>query len=95
MTHSVIVHGPQGCGKTQNCQALARHFGLRQIVDNAYSSNWPRILASMPPTLFLTHERPQFPAGTAPEDHGAQVIAYVDAARAAGVFNPVNQTDQE
>lgn len=32
---SVAVFGPRGCGKTRNCQALARHFGLRVIVEGA------------------------------------------------------------
>lgn len=30
---SVIVHGPQGCGKTSAAQVLQRHFGCTQIVD--------------------------------------------------------------
>ena len=30
---SVIIYGPQGCGKTTNAKALADHFGLTKIVD--------------------------------------------------------------
>lgn len=30
---SVIIYGPQGCGKTRNAQALAQHFGLTNIID--------------------------------------------------------------
>lgn len=31
---SVVVFGPQGCGKTRNAEALAAHFGLRFVVDD-------------------------------------------------------------
>ena len=31
---SVITYGPQGCGKTRNAQALAKHFGLNHIIDD-------------------------------------------------------------
>ena len=27
MSNIVVVHGPQGCGKTRNAQVLAAHFG--------------------------------------------------------------------
>lgn len=30
---SVIVHGPRGCGKTQNAAMLARYFRVSRIVD--------------------------------------------------------------
>lgn len=30
---SIIVHGSQGCGKTSAAQALRRHFGCTQIID--------------------------------------------------------------
>lgn len=30
---SVIVHGPQGCGKSRHAQALCRHFDMDQIVE--------------------------------------------------------------
>ena len=29
----VIVYGPQGCGKTRNAQAIAKHLGLTNIID--------------------------------------------------------------
>ena len=31
---TIVVFGPQGCGKTRNAEALAAHFGLRFIVDD-------------------------------------------------------------
>lgn len=30
---SVIVYGPQGCGKTRHAEALAAHFGVGRVVD--------------------------------------------------------------
>ena len=34
MSNTVLIHGPQGCGKTRNAQALAAHFGCSRIVDD-------------------------------------------------------------
>jgi MoxR-like ATPase len=34
MSNTVVIHGPQGCGKTRNAQALAAHFGCSRIVDD-------------------------------------------------------------
>lgn len=31
---SIVVYGPQGCGKTRNKAALAAHFGLSNIIDD-------------------------------------------------------------
>jgi Mg-chelatase subunit ChlI len=33
LTDAVIVHGPQGCGKTRHAEALAAHFGVGRVVD--------------------------------------------------------------
>ncbi len=30
---SVIVYGPQGCGKTRNAEILKKHFGVNHIID--------------------------------------------------------------
>lgn len=43
MNRSVIVHGPQGCGKTRNAVALARHFRsstTRIRIDCRSASQW-------------------------------------------------------
>lgn len=62
MTESLIVHGPQGCGKTRHAQALAAHFGCSQIVDgwNGTDSLPPSALAltsaehmAMPPRAMV------------------------------------------
>lgn len=34
MSQIVVIHGPQGCGKTRNAQALAAHFGCSRIIDD-------------------------------------------------------------
>lgn len=31
---AVIIRGPQGCGKTRNAEALAKHFGKTLIIDD-------------------------------------------------------------
>lgn len=31
---TIVIHGPQGCGKTRNAEALAAHFGCARIVDD-------------------------------------------------------------
>ncbi|WP_235184575.1 AAA family ATPase [Pseudomonas chlororaphis] len=31
---SCLVHGPMGCGKTTNAQAIAKALGLSNILDN-------------------------------------------------------------
>lgn len=31
---SIIIYGPQGCGKTKNAEKLRRFFGMDEIVDD-------------------------------------------------------------
>jgi len=51
---SVVVHGPQGCGKTQHGDSLARHFGLRTVVEaDSLQRDLPKAGA-----LILTNETP-------------------------------------
>lgn len=62
---SVIVYGPQGCGKSRHAEALARHFGCRHIVDQA-ADPYPRtkmqaVRFKLGNTLFLTHMAPPYP----------------------------------
>lgn len=47
---SVLVHGPQGCGKTSNAPAIAQVLGLSNIQDN-----WePGAAVALLDTLVLT-----------------------------------------
>lgn len=36
---SVIVYGPQGCGKSKNAKAMMAHFGLKHLIDNGEDEN--------------------------------------------------------
>ncbi len=39
MNKSIIVYGPQGCGKTRNAARIAKHFGLVKIIDGGLDAN--------------------------------------------------------
>lgn len=49
---SVIVYGPQGCGKTRNASRIASHFGLNRIVDGCWDERSPMPKAA----LILTND---------------------------------------
>ena len=68
MNQSVIVYGPQGCGKTiVNSLAFAKKFGLNTIIDNGV------LLPANPlDHLYLTNVKPLV-------DHGCRVISFDDA----------------
>ena len=67
MNQSVIVYGPQGCGKTTNAEALRKHFGLRKYVDNP-----PQLLTQPYDHLYLVNVQP-------PLNYGCRVISFHDA----------------
>jgi uridine kinase len=53
---SVVVWGPQGCGKTRNAARIAKALGLDTVIDDWHhtlSEPWPRQGA-----LLLTNEEP-------------------------------------
>jgi hypothetical protein len=50
MNKSVIVYGPQGCGKTRWAERIAKHFGLTRIVDG-----WGCSVFLPHGTLYLTN----------------------------------------
>lgn len=42
---SIVVYGPQGCGKTRNAQRLKKALGLSTVVDDwkyGFTRGWPR-----------------------------------------------------
>jgi hypothetical protein len=47
---SLVIYGPQGCGKTRNALRLAAHFGLSHIIDE-----WQPGDLLPPDTLALTN----------------------------------------
>lgn len=34
MSRSVVIYGPQRCGKTANAQELREYFGMRNVLDD-------------------------------------------------------------
>lgn len=75
---TVVLSGPQGCGKTLRASELAARFGCRQIVDGW----WPG-MRTVPGALHLTHARlVAVPSGVRLVDW-AQVIGTEQEARDA------------
>lgn len=69
---SIIVHGPQGCGKTLNAEALRVHYGLAHVQDS-----WSRRdRLPLRDTLVLTHETPE---ALGLDELGLQIVPYDDA----------------
>lgn len=52
---SVVVYGPQGCGKTRNAKSIMKALGLSKVVeaDELHGRPYPRYR-----TLLLTNQRP-------------------------------------
>ncbi len=46
---SVIVYGPQGCGKTRNAEALRIHFGLATVCEADDWKAQPPLTDAPPP----------------------------------------------
>lgn len=44
MPQSIIVHGPQACGKTRNAQALMRKYGLKKVIELDNLTPTPSVL---------------------------------------------------
>lgn len=76
---SLVIVGPQGCGKTRFAQALAKHYGLDRIVESERFSR--EYLAKAPTgTLFLAQAQPELT-----DLDPWRVIAFDDAMHAAGL----------
>lgn len=63
---TIIVHGPQGCGKSRNAQGLQHRFGCTSITDG-----WDGRKSLQPGTLALTNCEPPFKS-----DKGALVLSF-------------------
>jgi hypothetical protein len=79
MNKSVIVYGPQGCGKTLLAKELATHFGVSKIQDE-YTGQ-PLKTTDLTDTLFLAHERPSWST-----DLDRRVVDFFDVLRPAGLL---------
>jgi hypothetical protein len=57
-TKSVVVFGPQGCGKSRYAGAFREHFGLTEVVDDwSPGDDAPRTGALILTNADLTHQR--------------------------------------
>lgn len=79
---SVIVHGPQGCGKSTHAEKLRQAFGCAKTCDDADPSVYRRLMQEpskfkAASTLYLTHAPP--PDGC----DGRRVLAFDEAMRLA------------
>jgi hypothetical protein len=77
MNPSVIVHGPQACGKTRHRLVLQKHFGLPDVRDNWGPTETPRAFG----TLYLTSFEPQ---GLNGQFQGIELVSYASL-KAKGV----------
>lgn len=68
--NSIVVHGPQGCGKTLYAGKLAAHFGLLHVVDDPFSHTVLKVKPTG--TLYLTNEPASF------ENSGLHMVAFAD-----------------
>jgi len=76
MKKTVIVHGPQGCGKTFHSDDLARFFRVDRVIDDFFWSDPIPLLNC----LVLTHEPPPAPLV---DDH--RVLSFDQAMTLAGL----------
>lgn len=84
MIASVVIYGPQGCGKTLHGPELARHYRLREILDDGLDlSAHKRDGLPAQDHLVLLVERPRrVPAGV-------RVVPFDQAMREAGIRNKI------
>lgn len=81
---SVFVYGPQGCGKTLNAPAIARHFGLQMWIDA------DDLAGRKPPLtnhLVLCVQDPR-ETGLVPAD-ARHVLTFAEACRRVGIKDPL------
>jgi hypothetical protein len=77
----VVVYGAMACGKTRHAGAIARHFGVRKVVDD-----WdPHMHVLEDDALHLTNMR-------CGEIFGATIVAYADLPNAVRA-DPLSATD--
>ena len=81
---TVIIHGPQGCGKTYHSQQFAKAFGCTSIVDG-----WmPELDPVTPGALHLTfHPEPQSVRQPNSLPHGVMTLSF-NAACVLANINP-------
>lgn len=78
----IIIHGPQGCGKTRHADLLAQHFHCTEIVDD-WSGQTP-----LPDGALALTNIPAIPFETL---NDMRVMSYAEAMRQAAGHAPVDQ----
>jgi hypothetical protein len=80
MPASVIIQGPQGCGKTRNAEALRKHYKLSRVVDTGADLSRPFYRVPVNDVLVLTD-------GTVTLHHSlfVKVVPFDEAMKAAGL----------
>lgn len=82
---SIIIYGPQGCGKIRNAEKLRKIFGMSEVVDDGHDP-YPLSEAQVIEfkgggNLFLTDINPE---SRGYNKHNGRVISYADAVRMSG-----------
>jgi uridine kinase len=78
VTQSIVIHGPQGCGKSVNAQRLRRKFGLLVVIELDDHPEQRRHIAPEG-ALVLTNDE-----ATARALPGLRVMGFKEAMREAG-----------
>lgn len=81
---SIIVYGPQGCGKTKHAEALRAHFNCDAVVDEAEWPKGQRELAKFKAgndLLLITADEVPAKLGT----ENRRIYSFEDAAAEAGI----------
>lgn len=91
---SVIVHGPQGCGKSLNAEKLRKHFRLSHVVEEFESLRANEIRVDG--TLYLASINPeQTCRAAAVRALGIRVVAFKDAMQQCAKQRPLPSTNNE
>ena len=78
---SIVILGPQGCGKTRNADRLRRAYGLQRVIDAGAVCGTPLVRVPENGALVLTTSLAELDL---PEGHKVQVVEFSAAMRKAG-----------
>jgi hypothetical protein len=78
----IIIHGPQGCGKTRHADLLAQHFHCIEIVDDWIGQT------QLPDGALALTNIPAIPLGMLTD---MRIMSFAEAMRQAAVQAPVER----
>jgi hypothetical protein len=83
MAKAIVIHGPQGCGKTRHAEALRKHYGMARVVDDGLEGplRWNKPFPDG--ILILTYDRAA--ALKHADTFGTAVVDFASAAQSAGI----------